>query len=57
MFNSNKFMKELQKDIKKAIQSELNSYACNSCHRKFKAKIGKNICPHCKSTINISFEK
>lgn len=57
MFNADKFMKDIQKDLEKAIQSELKSYSCDNCHKKFKANLGKNICPHCKSIINISFEK
>lgn len=51
-----KFMSDMEKDLINAIQKDLNHYKCTHCHKSFQAHIGENICPHCNTKINLSFD-
>ncbi len=49
-----RFMKDLEKEVIKDIESQLKNYRCPSCGHRFSAEIGENVCPSCHQEITIS---
>lgn len=57
-------MRRFERDLKKSVMDQAKSsimhntheITCPNCGNKFNARIGSNICPHCKKSIDLQLD-
>lgn len=44
-----RLQRDINRDLKRAVNTATYQYTCHACGRTYKATVGHNYCPYCRS--------